>query len=204
MAKKNYPMHHPFLPGENVSYPKLRTCLVLFAALCSVLLPRHASSGEGKTWLHEIRAGVLDHDTDNLWSGSSREDGIDYNAELVFAPSLSFWHGTLRPNLGASINDRGNTSKIYGGGVWQYLWRNGFLLDLGAGLAIHNGETDSPEDLDSKQLGSRVLLHFSAEIGYCLSNHSRLLLMFDHVSNGYTADPNEGLDTLGIRYGYLF
>jgi len=28
--------------------------------------------------------------------------------------------------------------------------------------------------------------------------------MFDHISNGYLADPNEGLDTFGIRYGYLF
>ena len=200
----NFPMHRPLNPGGNVSRTQLLPCLVLLAALCSVLLPQHADSGESQTWLHEIRVGVLDHDTDNLWSDSSREDGIDYNAELIFAPSLPLWHGTLRPNLGASMNDRGNTSKIYGGGVWQYLWRNGVLLDLGLGLALHDGETDNLLAPDRKQLGSTLLFHISAEVGYCLTDHSRLLLMFDHISNGYLADPNEGLDTLGIRYGYLF
>lgn len=187
-----------------MSPPNLLTRLVLLAALCSFLLPQRAESGEDQTWLHEIRVGVLDHDTDNLWSGSSREDGIDLNAELVFTPSLALWHGTLRPNLGVSVNDSGNTGKIYGGGVWQYLWRNGVLLDLGLGLALHDGETDNLQAPDRKQLGSTLLFHISAEIGYCLTDRSRLLLMFDHMSNGYLADPNEGLDTLGIRYGYLF
>jgi hypothetical protein len=187
-----------------VSYSLLHPFPALLALFFSILVPQSVYSGEAQGWLHEIRAGVLDHDTDNLWSDSSREDGIDFNAELVFAPSLDLWHGTLRPNLGVSINDRGNTSKMYTGGVWQYLWRNGLLLDLGLGLAIHDGETDNLLAPDRKQLGSSVLFHVSAEIGYCLTDHSRLLLMFDHVSNGYTVDPNEGLDTLGIRYGYLF
>lgn len=184
------------------SYPRrLTILLVTFLALS---VPHFAHCGEERGVLHEMRVGILDHDTDNLWSGSSREDGIDYNAELIFTPSLEFWHGTLRPNLGVSINDRGNTSKVYSGGVWQFLWKNGVLLDLGAGLALHDGETDNPRERDRKQLGSTLLLHFSVEVGYCLTDHSRLLLMFDHISNGYTADPNQGLDTLGIRYGYLF
>jgi hypothetical protein len=28
--------------------------------------------------------------------------------------------------------------------------------------------------------------------------------MFDHISNAYLASPNEGMDTLGVRYGYQF
>jgi hypothetical protein len=28
--------------------------------------------------------------------------------------------------------------------------------------------------------------------------------MFDHVSNAYLAEPNDGLDTIGIRYIYRF
>ena len=181
-----------------------RLLISLLLTVVCLVVPQSAHCAEGRGWLHEIRVGVLDHDTDNLWSGSSREDGIDYNAELIFTPSLNFWHGTLRPNLGLSVNDRGNTSKVYAGGLWQFLWENGIILDLGAGLALHDGETDNPRERDRKQLGSTLLLHFSLEVGYCLTEHSRLLLMFDHISNGYTAEPNQGLDTLGIRYGYLF
>jgi lipid A 3-O-deacylase len=29
-------------------------------------------------------------------------------------------------------------------------------------------------------------------------------ILFDHVSNAYLANPNEGMDTLGIVYGYRF
>jgi hypothetical protein len=30
------------------------------------------------------------------------------------------------------------------------------------------------------------------------------LVTFDHISNAELASPNEGLDTLGVRYGYRF
>jgi len=190
--------------GENVFHPMLRLCLGFLATLIALLPPQQAHSGERQPWLHEIRLGLLDHDTDNLWSGAGREDGLDLNVELAFSPHLVLWHGQIRPNLGLSVNDRGNTSKIYVGGVWQHLWRNGLIFDLGAGLAVHDGEIEDPQAIDRKQMGSRVLVRFAAEIGYALTAHNRLLLLFDHVSNGYTADPNEGLDTVGIRYGYLF
>ena len=187
-----------------MSRPIVFPCLALLAALLFLVPPRCCYGEERQSWLHEVRLGLLDHDTDNLWSGSSREDGLDLNAELVFAPSLALWQGQIRPNLGLSINDHGNTSKLYGGGVWQYLWQNGFILDLGVGLAVHDGEVEDLQAIDRKQLGSRVLVRFAVEIGYSLSAHNRLSLLFDHISNGYIADPNEGLDTVGIRYGYLF
>ncbi len=176
--------------------------LILFT--CCILLPLHCQSAENAAWVHEIRLGVLDHDADYLWSGFSRESGIDINTEVIFTPSFALWHGHIRPNLGLSINTQGDTSKVYAGGVWQYLWRNGVILDFGTGLAVHDGEIEDPQATDKKELGSRLLLHFSLELGYSFSDIHRLFLMFDHISNGYTNDPNEGLDTLGIRYGYLF
>lgn len=185
-----------------IFFRSLLAALLVFFTIPLVSLDSEAS--DGKSWVHELRIGVLDHDTDNLWSGFSRESGIDLNAELVFTPSYELWHGHVRPNLGLSVNTEGDTSKVYAGAVWQYLWKNGFILDFGAGLAVHDGETDNSEAIDRKELGSRVLLHISLELGYALSAHSRIFLMFDHISNGYTNDPNEGLDTLGIRYGFLF
>jgi hypothetical protein len=55
-----------------------------------------------------------------------------------------------------------------------------------------------------KSLGSRVLLRIPLEIGYSMTDHYEISILFDHISNAYLADPNEGLDTLGLRFGYRF
>jgi hypothetical protein len=60
------------------------------------------------------------------------------------------------------------------------------------------------EDWDRKALGSRVLFHIPVEIGYRLDEHNSLSAYFEHMSNAYTVDPNEGMDRLGVRYGYRF
>lgn len=184
-------------------FPRL-LLIILVLSCCLPPWPVVADAGDDSGLLHEIRVGVLHHDIDNLWSGSSYENGTDVSAEIVLNPAYALWGGHIRPNIGVAINDTGATSKIYTGGLWQILRRNGWILDLGAGLAVHDGETNNPEAVGRKELGSRILFHVSLELGYSLSAHNRIFLMFDHISNGYTADPNEGLDTLGIRYGYLF
>ncbi len=155
------------------------------------------------SWVDEVRIGILYHDL-GVWSGRSREDGVDFNGELIFSPSAQMFGGLLRPNLGFSLNDRGDTSKIYGGGVWEYLWHSGWFIDLGLGLTVHNGETEDENVEDRNQLGSPLLFRLSIESGFTIKNHHRLSIMFDHISNGYLSEPNEGLDTMGIRYGYRF
>lgn len=71
-------------------------------------------------WLHAIRLGVLAHDMDDLWSGTRKEGGVDLNTEIIFSrPSFSLLSGNIRPNLGASINTQGDTSKVYGGILWE-------------------------------------------------------------------------------------
>lgn len=175
--------------------------IVLVAILLTTTMPATISKAE--SIFHEIRIGVLYHDL-GVWSGTSREEGIDYNAELIFSPSWSILGGEIRPIAGFSLNDQGDTSKIYGGGVYEYIWTNGFFIDLGLGLTVHNGETDDIQVTDKNLLGSSILFRISIEPGFTIREHHRISLMFDHVSNGYLADPNEGLDTLGIRYGYRF
>lgn len=151
----------------------------------------------------ELRIGILYHDL-GLWGGSGQEDGIDFNAELIFSPSAEILGGLLRPNLGFSLNNRGDTSKIYAGGVWEYTGGCGWFIDLGLGLTVHNGETENANPDQNNQLGSPLLFRLSVEPGFTIRERHRISLMFDHISNGYLADPNEGLDTLGIRYGYRF
>lgn len=153
--------------------------------------------------LHELRGGILAHDVDNLWSGFSRETGTDLNIEAIFSPHLEILSGTVRPALGASINTAGDTSKIYLDGRWQYDFENGLYASIGVGAAYHNGESHLVAN-DQKALGSSLLFHIPLEIGYYIDQHNALSIYFDHVSNAYTQDENEGLDTLGVRYGYRF
>ncbi|MGI9537543.1 MAG: acyloxyacyl hydrolase [Desulfocapsaceae bacterium] len=153
--------------------------------------------------IDEIRFGALYHDLGG-WGGSGNEGGFDINAELVFAPSIDLFSGILRPNLGFSLNSTGDTSKVYGGGVWEYRWPKGYFVDLALGLAVHDGETDEGELAGMNQLGSPVLFRLALETGFAFGRHHLISIMFDHISNGYLAEPNEGLDTLGLRYGYRF
>jgi hypothetical protein len=153
--------------------------------------------------VHEVKAGLLYHDPDNLWSNFRRESGVDFNAEVQFTPHLPLLGGAIRPALGGSFNGSGDTSKAYLDARWDWEWSNGLFLGFGLGGAIHDGDLEL-KDRDHKALGSRVLFHIPAEIGYRFDGHQGISLYFDHVSNGYLASPNEGLDTLGIRYGYKF
>ena len=153
---------------------------------------------------YEVRTGVLLHDVNGLWSRSRKEGGIDFNAEIVFVkPSLDFSSGTIHPNFGLSINNQGDTSNLYLGFFWERKTTSGIFLDLGVGAAVHNGELEATNP-DKKGLGSRVLFRIPIEIGYLFDKHHRFSLIFVHLSNAYLAYPNEGLDVLGLRYGYSF
>ena len=159
--------------------------------------------GHAQDILDEVKIGVLQHDTDGLWSGFKRESGLDVNAEFIFTPQMDLWGGTVRPALGASVNTVGDTSKAYAVARWETdLWDNSFVA-LGLGGAIHNGHTKLTR-VDRKGLGSKVLLYFPIELGYRFSEQHNISLFFDHVSNAWLASPNEGMDTLGIRLGYKF
>jgi lipid A 3-O-deacylase len=187
----------------------LSGCLTLVFSLSPLLASRddgaiHSGRKYTRSLFREIRAGILVHDVDHLWSNMHVEKGIDVNLEILFfRPSMSLLYGSIFPNLGITINDRGNTSKIYAGFLWEWTTRHGFFLDLGLGAAIHDGELNTPVP-GRKLLGTRALFRIPVEIGFRISGRLRLSVMFSHVSNGYTAEYNQGLDVLGLRCGYCF
>jgi len=153
---------------------------------------------------HELKFGVLDHDTPDLWSGFRAEpDSVALNFEALFSPYFAFLGGTVRPALGASINTEGETSNVYLDARYQYEFQNGFFVGLGVGGTVHDGQL-TLKDWNQKALGSRVLFHIPLEIGYRIDAHNSISAYFEHMSNAYTVDPNEGLDRLGVRYGYRF
>jgi hypothetical protein len=155
-------------------------------------------------WVSELRAGLLAHDVDHLWSQSRSEDGVDVNAEVVsFHAGLPLLYGRLRPNLGATLSTSGDTSKIYAGALMEWSHRAGFFLDAGLAAALHDGKTSGSRK-HRKSLGSQVLFRIGLDLGWTFWQHHRLMLSFDHMSNAGLATPNEGMDTLGVRYGYRF
>ena len=169
--------------------------------------------------IYDVRIGVLAHDVP-LTSNNKESPGVDLNLEVTFAPSVAFLFGTIRPALGATINFAGHTSKVYLDARWQVECCWGGFFALGIGAAIHNGEVDSLANLGSltgsallravatserhKQLGSRVLFHPNVEWGYRLSERNSVSIYWEHISNANIAKRNEGLDTLGLRYGYRY
>jgi hypothetical protein len=165
-------------------------------------VPPGTSPGPGI--FHGLRLGLLAHDLGGLWSNTRAEGGVDMNAEIVFRkPHFMLWEGVILPNLGISINSQGDTSKIYGGVVWEFQFRNGLFFNIGTGLAVHDGQLES-DDPNKKQLGSRVLFREPIEFGFTFLERHRISILFDHISNAYLASPNEGMDTLGVRYGFQF
>lgn len=163
-----------------------------------------ASDARAGGLVHELKGGLLAHDVPDLWSTFQREDdAVDINVEATFIPSLPFLFGVLRPAIGASINTGGDTSHAYLDARWEIELPARVFFATGLGAAIHDGEID-PGIADRKALGSRVLFHIPIELGVRLDTRNSLSIYFEHVSNGNFADVNEGLDRLGVRYGYRF
>ncbi|GAB6053364.1 hypothetical protein JCM17960_21840 [Magnetospira thiophila] len=175
--------------------------LVACAAL--LMAPGQARTEDASAYLYELKGGVLAHDVPNMWSSFSRERGMDLNLEAVLAPKVEVLGGAIRPALGGSFNTSGDTSKVYLDARYEYEFDGGAYVNFGLGGAWHNGQTKLVRT-DQKALGAHLLFHIPVEIGYRWDGHHGLSLYFDHISNGYTQDANEGLDTLGIRYGYRF
>ncbi len=184
----------------------MRRYLVRLAALVLaagvIALSTVPSSAGG--FVRELKAGALAHDVDGLWSGFSLErEAVDLNVEVILSPSLPFLWGAIRPALGGTLNVHGDTSHAYLDARWEVDTPSGIFFAVGLGAALHDGHLD-PDALDRKALGSRVLFHIPVEIGYRLDGHNSLSVYFEHLSNAGLADVNEGIDFLGVRYGYRF
>jgi hypothetical protein len=175
--------------------------LAVTVGLC---LTAAVPSAEAGGFVYEIKTGVLAHDVDGLWSGFRLEDQTaDINIEAILSPSLPFLWGTIRPAVGGTINTRGQTSNAYVDARWETGAPVGIFFALGLGAAVHNGHLE-PDAVDRKALGSRVLFHIPIELGYRFDAHNSLSVYFEHMSNANTSDNNEGMDFLGLRYGYRF
>ena len=155
-------------------------------------------------FINEVKIGGLYHDVPDLWSGFRQEPrSLDVNIEALLGPHVDVLWGTLRPAIGATINTRGATSKAYMDARWQIESASGIFFGIGLGGAVHDG-TLAPTDPNRKALGYRYLFHIPGELGYRWDGHNSISIYFEHISNAYTQNYNEGLDAMGVRYGYRF
>ncbi|MGE5477972.1 MAG: acyloxyacyl hydrolase [Bacteroidales bacterium] len=169
------------------------------AALAALLA---LSSSPALAEVDEIRLGLSLHDISFL--GHGKEDGVDGVGEVLFqSPGLLEAIWAPRPHVGIAVNSAGDTSQLYAGLTWGYEPVERLFVEFSLGGAVHDGKL-SGDALDRKQLGSRALFRESLALGWRFDEHNSLMVVFDHESNARLAEHNEGLNNLGIRWGYRF
>jgi len=179
---------------------KVVVCIVLM--LLMVPVSSIAGEPDAKPLISEVRGGFYAHDIDLV--SFHREGGSDINGEILFSsPDFLDAIWSPRPHIGATVNMSGNTSYAYAGLTWEFDLPAGFFVDANLGGAVHDGYLDTDKGT-RKSLGSRALFRLGAALGYNLTEKWNVSLQFEHVSNAYLADPNEGMDNLGVRLGYRF
>lgn len=176
-----------------------------------------------KPWggfISEVRIGALAHDVGPF--SSNKEDGIDTSLEVLFAsPDFLDVIWAPRPQVGINYNSSGSTSVAYMGLEWEYGFLDGWFASFAFGGAGHDGHLvgDKGGKTDQKSLGCRFLFREAVNLGYRFGGRHALMLQLDHVSNAslcekevddkatggrHTVTLNEGLETVGLRYGYMF
>lgn len=176
---------------------------ILIAAVSAAVL-FVAQPVRAQSLIDEVKLGILYHDAPNLWSGFRLErEGADINLEVLFRPSFPLLIGSIRPVIGGSVSTQGDTSHAYAGLRWQVEMPLGLFFGLGLGAAVHDGHT-LPDKTDRKALGSRALFHIPAEIGWRFDGRNSISVYFEHTSNASLTRHNEGMDRVGLRYGYRF
>ncbi|HXI88122.1 MAG TPA: acyloxyacyl hydrolase [Parvularculaceae bacterium] len=179
--------------------------LIVLAAGAAILM---SAGAEARAPIDEIRLGVLAHDSGPFTR--RKEHGAGINGEIIFkAPRVLKFLGSPRPILGASIaTEDGATNAVYAGLAWQVKLPSRFFVEGGAGIAVHDGDTQfKPTDKNINgtiYLGCRALFRLSADLGYRLTDRLSVSAHADHMSNAGLCDDNEGLDNTGVRLGYRF
>lgn len=172
-------------------------CLAL--GICAFSSANAADDGRLVT---EIRGGVMAHDQ-GIFS-SHKESGVDINGEILL--NNWGWLGKkieLRPHFGATFNTDGNTSFGYFGLTATAPVGRFLFAEASFGGAVHSGNLEENQ-IGHKDLGCRLLFRESLGFGARLDEHSSIMATADHISNANFCDKNEGLETVGVRYGYRF
>ena len=150
----------------------------------------------------EIRIGALWHDQGPF--SHRKERGYDGNLEILFtAPEFLNKIWGPRPHMGISINSAGDTNQTYAGLTWERDFYEYYFANFSLGAGYHDGYKVT--DLqDRKSLGCKLLFRESIDVGFRFQINHSIMAHLDHISNAKLCSTNEGLESVGIRYGYHF
>jgi len=164
--------------------------------------PSFQSGGAGI--FNEIKLGALAHDIGPF--SSQKEEGADGHVELRFnSPEFLKYIWSPYPHIGADISAVGDTSSVWIGLAWEWDFWKKYFAGFSLGGALHDGVTNQGEGQeDEKELGCNPLFRLSINVGYRFNERHSIDLLLDHISNAKICDTNEGLENVGIRYGYRF
>lgn len=162
-------------------------------------LPTHAQ-GESPGPIDSIVIGAFAHEIVR-----DEEDGIDANLELRLRPVFGKdWAIEILPTIGGTVNTSGGTNTAYAGATARYRLTDSVFIEGFFGLTVH--DADTPDDASALDLGCTLLFREGGGIGYRHGQHS-LGLYISHASHGdilCNEDENDGMTSVGVRYGFDF
>jgi lipid A 3-O-deacylase len=166
----------------------------------------------------EVHVGVMQHNicVTNC-KNADKEDGPNVHLQVSFdSPEFLNWAGSPQPYVMASVNTAGETSFGGVGLEWRWNFADNWALEPGLGVVVHDGQVDNPFPNGSQAaadfaeehvlLGSEALFRTSLGLTYDFEGPWEAQILFEHLSHGQilASGRNQGLDEVGIRFGYQF
>lgn len=179
-----------------------------------------AFAPQAQAGVDEIHVGVMAHNICVIdCKNADKEDGPNVEFQVSFdSPGFLTWAGSPQPFIMASVNTAGNTSFAGAGLEWRWEFAEGWALEPGVAYVMHDGATEnpfpggSPENVafseENVLLGSEDLFRTSIGLTRDFAGPWEAQLFFEHLSHGQIIGDsdghNQGIDQIGIRFGYQF
>lgn len=168
--------------------------------------------------VNEVHVGVMAHNVCVInCDNADKEDGPNVEFQVSFdSPDFLSWAWSPQPYVMASVNTAGATSFVAAGLDWRWNFADGWALEPGFGLAYHDGETNNPYANGTPEaevfndehvlLGNELLFRTSLGLTRDFEGPWEGQLYYEHLSHGQILahGRNQGLDEVGIRFGYQF
>lgn len=181
-------------------------------ALASATLAGLGQAGPAQA--QELRVG-------GGYSAHGPEKGASVIGEYLFPPSQALkFIGKPRPYVSAQLSLDDYTNFAQAGLIWRFE-RKRTYLDLGAGVAVHDGDLSLPRptpglpDEENEwrrqvrkeyiEFDRRWLFHATFAVGYRINDLWAVEFEGQHWSNGeFGSDTHDGVDSLGLRASRRF
>lgn len=140
----------------------------------------------------------------NEWYMDRPED-ISFDV-LFTSPQIDAFHwiGSPRPEVGVTINTKGEDHILHAGLTWQLpVFDTPFYLEGTFGAAAHSGYVDSGPP-GRRLYGCRVNFYERFGVGANLGESLTATLTYEHMSNAGLCGNNAGISNFGVRLGMKF